>query len=560
MNNTSIVIEQLSWERVQFFVEGRIENGQFNHPKFVLRNLTETKVLEANEVTLHGNQFKCRFNIAILDDGNYLPEDQYLLVMYQEHEVVAKISPKYLEINNYQLSKEEWKEYEALSTKNDKYNYMLSFYKKVFHKGGSSNNIYYEIKPAISREVNEFVFNVEFKHSNTKLTGIKKLVSNIRLAYRKISFNVRNTSFKAIFKLGKFLHVRKGNQVLFTSDSRSNMSGNFKFIYDEMLRQKLDKKYKIHQIFKRHITDRRNIIDKFKFPFLLGKADYILIDDYHPLIYTVDFKKTQELIQVWHAVGAFKTVGFSRTGKQGGPFFDSVAHRNYTKAIVSSDHDIPFYGEAFGIKEEYILPTGIPRTDIFFDDDYKNKVINKMQNELPIKNKTVILFAPTFRGNGHHTAHYPFFKIDFERLANYCEENNSVVLFKMHPFVKNKLNIPKAYQKYLIDISYIREVNDVLFITDILISDYSSLIYEYATFKKPMLFYAFDLEDYIATRDFYEQYESFVPGKIVKTFDDLLSALENNDFEQEKVEPFLNKHFKYTDGQSSKRVVERIFK
>ena len=98
-----------------------------------------------------------------------------------------------------------------------------------------------------------------------------------------------------------------------------------------------------------------------------------------------------------------------------------------------------------------------------------------------------------------------------------------------------------------------------MFITDILISDYSSLIYEFSVFKRPMLFYAFDLEDYITTRDFYENYESFVPGKIVESFDDLIDSLYKRDYDQYKVEPFLNKHFKYQDGRSSERLVRDLF-
>lgn len=92
-----------------------------------------------------------------------------------------------------------------------------------------------------------------------------------------------------------------------------------------------------------------------------------------------------------------------------------------------------------------------------------------------------------------------------------------------------------------------------------MISDYSSLIYEFAVFKRPILFYAFDLEDYITSRDFYEPYETFVPGKIVETFDDLIIALKEEDFEQEKVPKFLDKHFKYQDGKSSERLVDHLF-
>ncbi len=97
------------------------------------------------------------------------------------------------------------------------------------------------------------------------------------------------------------------------------------------------------------------------------------------------------------------------------------------------------------------MPTGVPRTDVLFDEAYATQIKQEMEDELPIiKGKKVILFAPTFRGSGHGTAHYPFFKIDFERLARYCEKNNAVVLFKMHPFVKNRLNIADKHKQYLL--------------------------------------------------------------------------------------------------------------
>ncbi len=68
------------------------------------------------------------------------------------------------------------------------------------------------------------------------------------------------------------------------------MSGNFEYVYKEML-PNLDGKYNIHALFKSNISARRNFIDKFKFPYLLGKADYIFVDDFHPLLYTVKFRK-----------------------------------------------------------------------------------------------------------------------------------------------------------------------------------------------------------------------------------------------------------------------------
>ncbi|MBO1199410.1 CDP-glycerol glycerophosphotransferase family protein [Staphylococcus simiae] len=560
MVKSKIYIDKIYWERVQLFVEGHSENLDLTKSKFVLRNLTETRILKANDVKIDDNKFVCRFNVAILDDGYYLPQDKYLLVNEQDFSYIAELNPEVIN-DAYQLLKEDEEEqYNEIETQNGKINYLLQSYLKEFKKGGNSKKTIYTITPEISSDVNEFVFDVNVTMPKPKQLFIVRKYKEVNKKIRKYSFNIRKFVFQTIFNTTKFFHLKKGKTVLFTSDSRGTMSGNFKYIYDEMLRQNLDQKYNIHTIFKANITDRRGLIDKFRLPYLLGKADYIFVDDFHPLIYTVRFRRSQEVIQVWHAVGAFKTVGFSRTGKKGGPFIDSLNHRSYTKAYVSSETDIPFYAEAFGIKEKNVVPTGVPRTDVLFDEDYAKSIRREMEDELPIiKGKKVILFAPTFRGNGHGTAHYPFFKIDFERLAKYCEEHNAVVLFKMHPFVKNRLNISNQHQKYFVDVSDFREVNDILFITDLLISDYSSLIYEFAVFKRPMIFYAFDLEDYITTRDFYEPYESFVPGKIVQSFDELMDALNNENYDEQKVVPFLDKHFKYQDGRSSERLVRDLF-
>ncbi|MCD8785231.1 teichoic acid ribitol-phosphate polymerase TarL [Staphylococcus gallinarum] len=560
MTQSKFIIDHIYWERIQLYIEGHVEGITLNDKAIYLRNLTETKQLLANQVTIEDNHFTARFNVAILDDGNYLPSGEYLVVYKGDYDYIAQVNDTLLDPTNYELSEEAIEQYEIQETINSKHNFLLDHYKWVFKKGGNSKQTEYSVKPMISSEVNEFVLDINFKSPEPKVNPLKRKIDELKAKYNKYSYNIRNFTFKTIFNITKFFHLRKGNTVLFTSDSRSDMSGNFLYVYEEMLRQNLDAQYQIRALFKSNISARRNFIDKFRFPYLLGKADYIFVDDFHPLLYKVNFRKSQEIIQVWHAVGAFKTVGYSRAGKKGGPFFNSVNHRNYTKAFVSSETDIPFYGEAFGIKEQNIIPTGVPRTDTLFDEQYEQQIVAEMEAELPIiQGKKVVLFAPTFRGNGHHTAHYPFFKIDFARLAQYCQTNQAVILFKMHPFVKNKLEIPRQYQEYFVDVSEFREVNDILFVTDILISDYSSLVYEFAVFKRPMLFYAFDLEDYITSRDFYEPYETFVPGKIVETFTELMIALEHGDYEVEKVEPFLNKHFKYQDGRSSERLVRNVF-
>ena len=106
-------------------------------------------------------------------------------------------------------------------------------------------------------------------------------------------------------------------------------------------------------------------------------------------------RKDVRIIQLWHASGAFKTVGYSRAGKPGdlNPF--TRTHKNYTAAIVSSEFDVPFYAEAFGIPEERVVPTGIPRMDRFFDEEARAAGVEAARAAFPeIVGRQTILFAP----------------------------------------------------------------------------------------------------------------------------------------------------------------------
>lgn len=545
-----VIIDDIYWDRVQLYIKGNSKLLKLVEGEFTLNNFNGTKKIKANDIKIDEEKFICRFNISFIDKDSFLSPDEYNFVIRQGHDYIAKFSEKFIENYNINNKKNSSIQSKSKSIK----------FKKVFMRDGDFEKDKYTLMPVVSKKGKEFILKVEYSSDIKKEGKFSVVNKSVQSIFKDFLFYIRESIFKSIFNITKLFHIRKGNYILFTSESRSDMSGNFRFIYNEMLRMNLQKKYKIHGIFKAHILDRYNIIDKFKLPYLLGKADFIFIDDFHPTINKLKFRKSQEIVQLWHAVGAFKTFGYSRIGKQGGPFFDSKGHRKYTKAYVSSSSDVPIYAEAFGITEDKVIPTGVPRTDALFDEDYKKKVITEMRDEIPItKGKKVVLFAPTFRGHGHKTAYYPFSKIDFNKLAEYCHNHNAIVLVKLHPFIKDKINIPYKFSEYIIDISNIREVNDVLLITDILITDYSSLIFEYAILERPMIFFAYDLKDYVTTREFYKDYDSFIPGKKVETFDQLIAALYKEDFEQEKVHKFLQNHFEYRDGQSSNRIINNLF-
>lgn len=365
----------------------------------------------------------------------------------------------------------------------------------------------------------------------------------------------KRRAFKLAYILFSLLPVNK-KKLSIASDSRTNLSGNLYFIYEEIYQRDLNLKIKL--VLNERIDNKKTLFSLISNAYHFATSKIILLDDFYPMIYPLNIRKKSDLIQVWHAAGAFKTFGFSRTGRPGGPSPRSRNHRNYTKTTVSSEGVREHYAEGFGISVDRVYPTGVPRADIFFDEEYKKYVRETLYERYPyLKDKKVILFAPTFRGNGQGSAYFPFNMIDFKELYENLSDEY-VFLFKIHPFVNNELSIPYEYRDFFYDFSSFREINDLLLITDLLITDYSSVCFEFALLNKPMLFFAFDVEEYIRTRDFYYDYFDFIPGPLVRSTKEIVNVINEEQFAMEKIEPFVDYFFNGTLGHASRNVVDQV--
>lgn len=373
-----------------------------------------------------------------------------------------------------------------------------------------------------------------------------------------------------IKKFNKYEEKRKAKRaagakptILFASGSRASLSGNEEFIYNRMKERGLLDNYNIEFNFKENINDRYGARGSVKFTKQLAMSDIIMIDDFLPFVYKFDYPEDVKFVQVWHACGAFKSLGFEREGKPGAPKTNTRVHKCYTHMPVSSVHSGRHHAEAFGLPEKVFLPIGIPRTDIFFDEEYKKNMVAKLHKQFPVldQRKKVYLYAPTFRGNNAVDARFPMERIDWKKWGAFLKERNELLLIKMHPFVKKPVPILEEYKDYMLDLSEYREVNDILFISDVMITDYSSVMYEFSLLRRPMYFYAFDQRMYENSRDFYEPYEDTVPSTsvIVKTFPALMHALENtDDYDYDALDRFVKKNFTYTDGKSTDRFIDEI--
>lgn len=387
----------------------------------------------------------------------------------------------------------------------------------------------------------------------------RKLVSRFRTRIKQGRFSrmfqrIARAKYVFYYGLGKCVTKQKANQVVMLSDSRASLSGNLEFVDKELKNQGFDVKY----FFKSSLKEQKTLREVIKLCMLMASSKYIVLDDFYPIVYPLKIRKNAELIQVWHAMGAFKTVGFSRVGKPGGPNPNSLTHRNYTAAITSSEGIRHNYAEAFGIDMEKVHATGVPRTDIFFDEEYIEKTKNRLYENYPsLKKKKVVLFAPTFRGAGQKSAHYNFDWINFQAIEEALGDEY-VFIIKLHPFIKNLDSVPEDNHIFL-DMSSEREINDLLFITDVLITDYSSVIFEASLLNINTIFYVPDLEEYTESRDFYYPFEKYTYGEIAENTEELLRAILHPANDVEKLEAFKQHFCGACDGHATKRFVDTLF-
>jgi CDP-ribitol ribitolphosphotransferase len=547
-----ITVSSVWWERVHLYLEVRIEAAGDVPRSFYLEARSTGERALLSDVMRSGSNLTIRANMMLPLDGYPITTGTWALFAGDPDE-----EPEVVEGAPWALDPEEDDGPEPMPRVGTPVDMAEGLSIDPATYGGlfTGRSFRYWVVPVTVPGSRQLALGVSYRPARGGARPGRSLRRRLRRAMR----TVREKAYVGTYRATRALVRRNGRRILFTSDSRVEISGNLLHVYRRMSERGLDQTYQLHTIFKPSIKAKRSIPDKIRFPIYLGMADVVVMDDYQPMVYKVPFPDDVKVIQLWHASGAFKTVGYSRVGKPGGPTPFSRTHRLYTHAIVSSQHDVPFYAEAFGVTEDRVIPTGIPRMDMFFDDEAKTTAAERAYEAFPqAREKKTILFAPTFRGTGPATAYYDYDLLDLPALYRVCEQQNAMVIFKMHPFISEPMDIPAQYADRFVDATEAREVNDLLMIADLVITDYSSLVFEYSVLGGPMLFFAYDLEEYEAERDFYEPLVEFAPGKIVRTFPDLLEALRTEDFEQHKVAEFAREHFDHLDAGSSDRVIDDL--
>lgn len=295
---------------------------------------------------------------------------------------------------------------------------------------------------------------------------------------------------------------------------------------------------------------------------LLATSRLFVVDDYFFPIYAVRPRRGTRIVQVWHASGAFKKFGYSLAEKTFGA--DPAVlrhiriHSNYDLCLVSSERVIPHYAEAFNLPpERFTSRLGIPRTDALLDAEWRERTEAEVRERYALRrNRRVILYAPTFRGERTTQARFAD-QLDLALLARELADDH-VLLLRLHPFIRSRVSIGPELEGFVVDASDHPDIHPLMLASDVLVTDYSSAIFEYSLLERPMAFFAPDHEAYQRERGFYLDYGPDLPGPIFEETRPLAAWLRAGRFDLDRVRRFRDASFDVADGHASERFVEQV--
>jgi CDP-glycerol glycerophosphotransferase (TagB/SpsB family) len=294
----------------------------------------------------------------------------------------------------------------------------------------------------------------------------------------------------------------------------------------------------------------------------LATARVFIVDDYFFPLYVIRPRPGSTVIQVWHACGAFKKFGHSIGDRSFGADPELTRrvriHSNYDVCLASSRATAECYAEAFEQPlERFVWSLGIPRTDVLVGEPKVSRTRERLRRQYGIPDdQRVVLYAPTFRGDRTYAAHHPT-DLDLDLLQQVLG-NDHVILLRLHPLVRSAFTTTAKLAGFVLDASGHADVNELMLASDVLVTDYSSVIFEFALLGRPIALFAPDHEAYERERGFYFDYRADGPGPIFETTRELADYLRAGDLDTGRVERFRQKWLSVADGHSTERFVDQL--
>ncbi|WP_245911297.1 CDP-glycerol glycerophosphotransferase family protein [Paraliobacillus ryukyuensis] len=301
-----------------------------------------------------------------------------------------------------------------------------------------------------------------------------------------------------------------------------------------------------------------HLVDYVRSIYHLATSKVIFIDNYFGFLSVTKFNENVQCIQLWHAAGAIKQFGLmdpsnaTRTPRANKRF--QQVYDRFSYVVVGSEKMSRIFRQSFNLSESQILRTGIPRTDFFFDKQALQQAQYHIRKLFPmIDGKKVILYAPTFRNNELSNINL---QLDITKLRAELGEEY-ILLLRLHPAIVGTYE--NIYSDFVIDVSNYENINHLLVLADLLITDYSSVPFEFSLLEKPMIFFTYDLEEYTKKQGFWEEYTTNLPGPIALSTEDIISIIKSNQFDLNLIKEYTKQWNQYSRGNSSENIVHYIY-
>lgn len=367
---------------------------------------------------------------------------------------------------------------------------------------------------------------------------------------KKLLYNI----YAFLFNISAALFGVKENRIAFISMHNENFKDSLGCVYEYL---KKENKYDFVLITREDLSVKRplKVLSFFLLKSkLLATSKYVFLNDNFMPMGKLNFRRETVITQLWHGEGAFKRFGLHIPQPADLRKREIAANNKLTYVVCSSEGVKNIYAEAFGVNEDKVLPLGAPRIDYLMNKENEAAAKEKILSLYPeAKGKKIVLYAPTFRDDAERDSTLLDSFSDESLLRDLGEEY--FLFVRLHP----QVHTASADFKYAADVTDYGDVRELVLASDILITDYSSICMDFCVLGKKTVFYCPDLEWYRERRDFYFDYEAFVPGEVCMNFDELAEAVKAP-FCEERNRKFKEMNFSFTDMGNAERVVRNIIK
>lgn len=352
--------------------------------------------------------------------------------------------------------------------------------------------------------------------------------------------------------------------VILATRDPATIGGNLRFIRQELERRRLGIPVRVIG-YRTRAGLRGQLLSAWeavRVGYHLAACRAFVADDWLFPVQSVWPRRGTTRVQVWHAAGAFKRFGFSLLDRPSGADEEMLRRvpmtSNYDLCLVSSTAATAAFSDAFRLPPERLTSSlGLPRTDALFDPAYRARTTEAIRNRYALpEGRKLLLYAPTFRGERVREARHDD-ALDLAMMRDRLAPE-WLLLLRLHPLVGGRVRLAPDLAGFVVDVSDWPEMNDLLLVADLLLTDYSSAIFEYALLDRPMAFLATDLAAYAAERGFYLDVPGDLPGPVLESTEAVAAYIAAGRFDPDRSRAFARRWFDVADGRAAERFVTQI--